>query len=91
LAWAISRERGTIPQLVHGKMRAAGTCCIAERITAATSSGVSTRSVATSTAPTSTSLSPRRPISEIGTRDPAHSSDTPPTRLRARRGKVRSY
>ena len=72
-------------------MRSAGTWAIAARITAATCSGVSIWSVATSTAPTSTSLSPSRPMSAIGTREPAHSSDTPPMRLRASTGKVRSY
>src|SRR6266511_1270421 len=78
---ATSRSSGTIPQLVQGRSRSGGTCFMASRITAATSSAVSTRSVATSMAPTSTSLSPSMAMSERGTREFAHSRDTPPTRL----------
>jgi hypothetical protein len=80
-----------MPQFVQGKICEGLTCFIASRSTVATSSGVSTLSLATSTAPTSTSLSPSRLISDIGTREPAHSSETPPMRLRASRGNVSSY
>ena len=63
----------------------------AERITAATSSGVSTRSVATSMAPTRTSLPSRSAISSMGTRECAHSRDTWSMEEAARRGNVCSY
>ena len=51
------------------------------RIVAATSSGVSTRLVATSITPTITSLPSSSPISDTGTRELAHSSETWSMRL----------
>src|SRR4029434_11348949 len=56
LPTATSRDSGTIPQLVHGKSLTGSTYFIAARIVDATCSGVSILSVATSMAPTITSL-----------------------------------
>ena len=60
-------------------------------MTFATSSGDSSRSVATSIAPTSTSLPPRSPIRSIGTCEFAHSSDTWLIAEAASSGNVCSY
>ena len=63
----------------------------ASAIVSATSSGVSTRSVATSITPTSTSLPGSSRISSIGTCELRHSSETWSMRLAASAGKVSSY
>ncbi len=88
---ATSRARGTIPQLVHGKRCCSGTNLSAERMTRATSSGVSTRVVATSMHPTSTSLPASNASNSIGTRELAHSSETWSMEDFASSGKVCSY
>jgi hypothetical protein len=88
---ATARGSGTIPQLVHGYRRSAGTYSSARRMVAATSSGVSTAVVATSMHPTSTSFPASRASSASGTRELAHSSEAWSIRLRASRGKVCSY
>ena len=64
---------------------------MASRIVPATASGVSTSSVATSITPTMISLSASRPISDMGTCEPAHSSDTWSMRLALMAGKISSY
>ena len=76
MAEATSRDSGASPQLVQGWMRSASACFSASAITAATASGVSTSFEATSIAPTRTVLSGRSPISDIGTCEAAHSSET---------------
>jgi hypothetical protein len=53
---ASERSIGAMPQLVQGKSRSTGTKRDACSIVVATSSGVSTRSLATSMAPSKTSL-----------------------------------
>src|SRR5262249_31608203 len=88
---ATSRESGTMPQLAHGWIRSGGTCFIAARTVAAASCGVSTRSVATSIAPTSTSLPSRSAISSRGTCEFAHSRETWSIPERASSGNVFSY
>ena len=60
-------------------------------IVAATCSGVSASSLATSIAPTSTSLPASSPSNSIGTCELAHSSETWSIRLAASAGKIRSY
>ena len=67
---------GAMPQLVHRSMRSLGTYLMAASTTASTSSGVSTVSLATSMAPTSTSLPFSRPSSDSGTLELRHSTDT---------------
>ena len=74
-----------------GCSRSFGTCLSASRIVRATSSGVSTRLVATSIAPTMTSLPVRSAIRSIGTCELAHSSETWSIVDRASNGKVCSY
>src|ERR1700724_2507620 len=73
---ASERSIGAMPQLVQGKSRSTGTKRDACSIVAATSSGVSTRSLATSIAPSKTSLPFKRPSRSSGTLAPAHSTET---------------
>ena len=80
-----------MPQLVHGTILAGSTYFIARRMVAATSSGVSALSLATSMQPTSTSLPFKRPMNSIGTFELATSRLTWSIRLFARAGKMRSY
>ena len=80
-----------MPQLVQGSSLSADTYFSASRITAATCSGVSTTSEATSITPTITSLPFSRPISSIGTWLLAHSRLTWVMLLAARAGNTCSY
>src|SRR6266567_9061143 len=77
-----------MPQFVHGYSRSGVTYRSACSRSAATSSAVSTRSVATSMQPTRTSLPDNSPSSSIGTRDPAHSTDTWSIALAATTGRI---
>src|SRR5688500_18701095 len=91
LPLATSRESGAMPQLVQGKMRAASAGLLASAMVAATSSAVSTVFEATSMAPTSSSLSGSSSMSEMGTREFAHSSDTCRIEEPLIAGKMASY
>jgi uncharacterized protein involved in response to NO len=88
---ATVRSSGAMPQLGQGSIRSGATYGKTRRIVAATSSGVSTRSVATSIAPNCTSFVPRSRKSSSGTRELAHSSETWSRRLSASAGKIVSY
>src|SRR5262249_25738876 len=76
LASAMSRRIGAMPQLVPATMRSFGTYLSASPRVAATSSGVSMASLATSIAPTSTSLPASSPNKLNGTRELRHSTET---------------
>ena len=89
---ATARGSGAMPQFVHGRSRAAGTCSSTRRIVAATSSAVSTRWLATSMTPARTSLPPRsRKQLERHARGRALHARPDRSRLRASSGNVRSY
>ena len=68
--------RGIARTFVQGDRRSGSTNSSAAAIVSATCSAVSTVLVATSMTPTMTVLSLSSPISDSGTRELAHSSDT---------------
>ena len=88
---AISRRIGAMPQLVQARIFSFATYFIASAMVAATSSGVSTLSVATSITPISTSLPSSSLSSLMGTFELRHSIDTWSMRLSARAGNIASY
>src|SRR5512133_3588151 len=75
-ATAMSRRIGAMPQFVEAMIFSLATYFIAWPMTAATSSGVSMLSLATSMTPTCTSLPSSSFINSAGTRELRHSSET---------------
>ena len=82
---------GARPQLVQGNSRSFGTNCSARPIVSATSSGVSTTSLATSITPTITSLPSSSFIRSGGTWEWMHSRLTWSMLLFASAGNTASY
>src|SRR5580698_2925804 len=91
LASAMSRCIGAMPQLVVATMLLFGTNFDTASITAATSSAVSTVSLATSITPACTTLPVSKPNRSSGTRELRHSIATCWIGLAAIAGKIFSY